>query len=139
MIYLASDHAGFRLKEKIKKFLDKKKISFEDLGPLSFDKNDDYPDYALKATRKIKGTNNKGVLICGTGQGMCIAANKVKGIRAVSVWNVKTARHAKEHLNANIICLAGFFGEAFAEEMIIAWSNSKFQGGRHLRRLKKLR
>jgi len=139
MIYIASDHAGFRLKEKIKKFLEKRKIKFNDLGPFQYDKNDDYPDYASKVAGKIKCTKNKGILICRTGQGMCISANKIKGIIAAPVWNLKTSRHAKEHLNADIICLpARFVSKALAKKIITVWADSKFQKGRYTRRLNKI-
>lgn len=140
MIYIASDHAGFKLKEKVKKFLGKKKIGFVDLGAREFDRNDDYPNYAFRVARKVRGTKNKGILICGTGQGMCIAANKVRGVVAAPVWSLATARHAKEHLNADIICLGARFGnERDVGRIVSAWLNSRFKGGRHLRRLNKVR
>ncbi len=136
---MASDHAGFKLKEKIKKFLINKNFKFEDLGPKKYNKKDDYPDFAKMVCKKVAKEKVLGILICGTGQGMCIAANKQKGIRAALSWNKKTAKHAKEHLNANIICLGSkFVNEKQTKEIINVWMKSKFQKGRSLRRLNKI-
>jgi len=120
MIYIASDHAGFRLKEEIKSYLDELEIEYQDLGPEKFDPDDDYPDFAFKVAEKYPDfafkvaekvaknpDKDQGILICGTGQGMMMAANKVKGIRAVLAWDEFTAEMAKGQLNANILCLGG--------------------------------
>lgn len=138
MIYIASDHAGFKLKEKLKKFLENKNILFKDLGPEKFNKEDDYPEYAIKVARKVQKNKNKGILICGTGQGMCISSNKVKNIIAALCWNIKTAKHAKEHLNANIICIPGFLDETFCKKIVNVWINLKFKKGKYSRRIKKI-
>ncbi len=106
-IYLGADHAGFHLKEKIKLWLVKNKIAYEDLGNFKFDKNDDYPDYAKKVAQKVVKEKTKGILVCGSAEGMCIAANKIKGIRAVAPYSEKIVRLAREHNDANIICLSG--------------------------------
>lgn len=138
MIYIGSDHAGFRLKEKLKRFLVKKGMDIEDVGAVKYNKDDDYPDYARKLAFKVK-KGGKGILVCGTGQGMCIAANKVKGVVAAPVWNVSSAKHAKTHDNADIICMGSkFVSESLAQKIVNAWMNSKFKKGRHLRRLKKV-
>lgn len=141
MIYLGADHAGFKLKEKIKIFLDSEKIKYTDLGAFNYDKLDDYPDYAKKVCKKLlKEKNSKGILICGTGQGMCIAANKFKGIIASPVFNVETAEHAKKDNNARIICLGSkFVDEELARKIIKKWLKTKFGRGRHLRRLNKIK
>ena len=104
-ICIASDHAGYNIKEYIKNFLLKKKIKIIDLGP--FSKNSvDYPDYAKKVSRSIKSKKNDiGILICGSGTGMAISANKTKGIRAAVCYNKSSTRLSREHNNANIIAL----------------------------------
>tara|TARA_Y100000034_G_scaffold109178_1_gene140177 strand:- start:7492 stop:7920 length:429 start_codon:yes stop_codon:yes gene_type:complete len=136
MIYIASDHTGYKLKEKLKKRI----RGIKDLGPYKYDKNDDYSDYAIRLGKKVsKNKNSKGILICGTGQGMAIAANKIKGIRATLVYNKSLAKQAKQHLNANIITLSGKTLEKRAKEIINIWLKEKFQGGRHSRRLSKIK
>lgn len=106
-IYLGADHAGFQLKEKIKHWLEAKKISYEDLGNLVYDPDDDYPVYTAKVARKVAQKNSIGILICGSAEGVCIAANKVKGIRAVNPSSLIQTKLSREHENANILCLAG--------------------------------
>jgi len=134
MIYIASDHAGFKLKQKLLK-----KYDFLDLGPNKFNKKDDYPDYAKKLAIKVVKEKTRGILICDTGQGVNIVANKIKGVYSALCYDIKTAKHAKEHLNANIICLgAKFLDDKKAKEIIDIWLKSKFKKGRHLRRLKKI-
>ncbi len=135
-IYIASDHAGFKLKEKIKSSLK----NIVDLGPQYYKSEDDYPDYAKKLSKRILKEKAKGILICGTGQGMCIAANKVKGIRAALSWNKQTSKHAKEHLNANILCLPGNTNQILAKKLIKIWIESKFiKEKKYIRRIKKLK
>lgn len=107
-IFIGADHAGYKLKEDIKKFLDNKKIAYTDLGNQVLDKNDDYPDFSSKVARAVaKDKSALGILMCGSAGGACIVANKVKGIRAVSARSVGEARLAREDDDANIICLAG--------------------------------
>ena len=104
-IFISSDHAGFKLKEYIKIFLLKKKIDFQDLGPKR-DNNVDYPDYAHKVARKVKmNKNNVGILVCGSGTGMNIVANKHKNIRAAQCFNLKSTKLSRLHNDANIITL----------------------------------
>ncbi len=129
MFYIASDHAGFRLKEKLKNYLDKLGIRYQDLGPKELDLDDDYPDFAFNVASKI-ATNpdkNQGILICGTGQGMMRAANKIKGIRAYLAWDKSTAEQAKTHLNANILTLGGqTMSFKKAKKIISVWLSAKF-------------
>lgn len=107
MIYLGSDHAGFLIKESIKKYLDDNKIAYEDLGSYNLESSD-YPDYAFAVGKKVsENKNNKGILICGTGLGICIAANKVKGIIAGLVDRKELAEFAITHDGINVLCLSG--------------------------------
>lgn len=142
MIYLGADHAGYNLKEKIKKYLIKLGIDFEDLGNKIFDPKDDYPDFALAIAKKVSKTKKSlGIIICGSGLGSCIVANKVKGIRATPAWNRDSAKQAREHLDANVLCLgAKFFTFTEIKEILEWWLKSKFSGAkRHLRRIKKIK
>ncbi len=140
-IYLGSDHAGFELKEKLKKWLEKKKISFVDLGNQSLDPLDDYPDYAAKVAKKVVKNRSLGILICGSAQGMCIAANKIKGARAVVPFSLKEARLSKEHNQANILCLSGWFAHIHkAKKMIETFLTTSFSAEpRHVRRVNKIK
>ncbi len=141
-IYISSDHAGFKLKEELKKYLEKQKIEIIDLGPKSYMKNDDYPDYAKKACEKIsKNKNSKGILICGAGHGMNIASNKIKNIRASVCWNKKSAKYAKSHTNTNILCLpARLINFNLSKEITKEWIKTKFsKAPRHKRRLNKIK
>ncbi len=141
MLYIGSDHGGFDLKEEIKKYLDKKKIKYWDLGPQQINKEDDYPDYALKIAKEVsKGKGNKGILICGTGIGMCITANKVKGIRAVLCYDENTAKLSREHNDSNILCLGGRTTETKkALKIVDVWLNTPFSNiDRHKRRVEKM-
>ncbi len=138
-IAIGSDHAGFKLKEEIKKFLEEKGIEVKDFGTHS-EERVDYPDYAIPLAESVaKGEEDFGILICGTGIGMSIAANKVKGIRASLVSDVYSAHSAREHNNANILCMGGrVLGVELAKEITNAWLNASFTGGRHGRRIKKI-
>ena len=140
MIYLGSDHAGFHLKEELKKYLGELGCEYEDLGNKELDLEDDFPDYAIKVAEKIAGTNSKGILICATGLGMCMAANKVKGIRAAVAWDDFTALQSREHNNANVLCLAGkVLDTETAKKIVNIWLETEFSGGeRHVRRLNKI-
>src|SRR3989338_4877498 len=106
MLYLGADHAGYELKEKFKRFLEKEGFQYIDMTP-TFVEGDDYPDVAKKIGTMIAREHGEGVLICGSGAGICMAANKIKGIRAALCYNKETARLAKEHNNANVICFGG--------------------------------
>lgn len=133
---IASDHAGILLKAYLKEQLPE--IEWKDFGPQSLD-SVDFPDYAEKACGAItRGECEAGVLVCGTGLGMSIAANKLDGIRAAHVESIFTARMAKEHNNANILCIGErVTGTSNALEMVKAWHNSKFET-RHQKRIDKI-
>ena len=138
-ILIASDHAGFKLKEIIKDYLSKKKIKITDLGPSKLLKVD-YPDYAHKLSKRIN-LNNKliGVLVCGSGIGMEITANRYKNVRAALCYNQKTAKLSRLHNNANIITLGSrLTKKTVALKCINTFLNTKFEGGRHSKRIKKI-
>jgi ribose 5-phosphate isomerase B len=138
-IVLGSDHAGFQGKEKLAARLQKKGYDVLDVGAVS-EESVDYPDFAKAVgTAVAKGKADRGVLVCGTGIGMCIAANKVKGVRAAVVWNPASARLASEHNNANVLCLSGrLFTDPQRYAMLDAWLKTPFAGGRHERRIEKI-
>ena len=138
-IFISSDHAGFKLKEEIKLHLSKKKISFEDMGPFN-NKRVDYADYAHKVSRRVKtNKNNIGILVCGSGMGMNIAANRHKNIRAAQCFNLKSTKLSRLHNDANIITLGSrLLSKKLALTCVIAFLNTKFEGGRHLKRIKKI-
>jgi ribose 5-phosphate isomerase B len=138
-VYIGADHAGFAIKEYIKDVLVKMKYPLEDIGTFCTE-SVDYPDYAERVAVAVsKGRNRKGILTCGTGVGASIAANKVPGIRAALVHDVKTARLSREHNNANLLVLGGVpFNKNKVEKIIRAWLTAKFQGGRHERRIRKI-
>ena len=139
-VILASDHAGLRLKEKVKKYLARKKIEYEDLGTESFT-SVDYPDYALKVAEKVvKNKNTRGILVCGTGTGMTIAANKVKGIRAVAAYDAYSAKMSRIDNDTNVLGLRGrFFPFEKMKKIITVWLDTPFSGEkRHKRRIKKI-
>ena len=137
-IYIASDHAGFKLKSCIlSKFVNKKKII--DLGPKS-NISVDYPDYAKKLSKKIASDKgNLGILICGSGMGMAITANKIKNVRAALCYSNKNTKLSRLHNNANIITLGErLISKNKAINLIKIFLRTKFEGGRHLRRIKKM-
>ena len=138
-IFISSDHAGFKLKEDIKILLRKSKINFEDLGP-NTDNKVDYPDYAHKVARKVKiSKKNIGILVCGSGTGMSIAANKHKNIRAAQCFNLKSTKLSRLHNDANIITLGSrLLSTKNALDYVKAFINTKFEGGRHSKRIKKI-
>ena len=136
---IASDHGGYQLKEAVTRFLREKKIDLIDLGVGNED-SVDYPDFASEvAARVSSGAVDAGILVCGTGIGMAITANKFKGVRAAVVTDPYTAKMSKEHNDANIIAFGGrVLQEPAALEIVQAWLDAKFQGGRHEARLKKI-
>ena len=138
-IFISSDHAGFKLKETIKDYLRNKKIKFEDFGP-NDDNSVDYPDYAHKVARRVKlSKNNVGILVCGSGTGMNIAANKHKNIRAAQCFNLKSTKLSRLHNDANIITLGSrLITKKNALKFVSVFLNTKFEGGRHLKRVKKI-
>ncbi len=140
MIYLGADHAGFHLKQELKKYLEELGYKYEDMGANDLEPIDDFPDYASAVANKVVATDGLGILICATGSGMCVAANKVKGIRAVNAWNEFTALSSREHNNANIICLAGkVLDTETAKKIVRVFLETEFTGDeRHVRRLGKI-
>ena len=138
-IFISSDHAGFKLKESIKAYLQNKKVKFKDLGPNN-NSSVDYPDYAHKVARKVKlNKSNIGILVCGSGTGMNIAANKHKNIRAAQCFNLKSTKLSRLHNDANIITLGSrLINKKNALKFVSVFLNTKFDGGRHLRRVKKI-
>ena len=137
-IFLASDHAGFVLKQTISKFLKRKGIKFLDLGTKN-KQSVDYPDFAHLLAKKMKTKNNVGVLICGSGIGMTMAANRHKNIRAALFHNIKSAKLSRMHNNANVITLGSRLTKAdVALKCITVFLKTNFDGGRHLRRTRKI-
>jgi len=139
-IAVGSDHAGFETKEKIKKFLEKSGHEVKDFGCYSTDAVD-YPDIALLVCEEVrKGVCERGILLDGTGGGMTMTANKIKGIRAVCAYNEMTARYATEHDDCNVFCFgAKMAGDLLAQEMVKLWLTTPFGGDRHQRRLDKVK
>jgi ribose 5-phosphate isomerase B len=137
MLVVASDHAGFALKERLKPSLKKMGIAFEDIGPKKFIKNDDYPVYAAAVAKRVRQTGSRGLLICGSGIGMAIVANKFAGIRAALVWNDKVAKMAAQEGDSNILVLpARFLSRQQAEKILRQWLETPFrQIPRYRRRL----
>lgn len=139
-IFIASDHAGYRLKEKVKDYLKRKKIEYVDLGPDSL-KSVDYPDYAIRVAERVaKDREARGILICGTGTGMTIAANKVQGIRAVAAYDAYSAKMSRVDNDTNVLGLRGrFFPYEKIKTIINVWLNTPFSGKeRHKIRIKKI-
>ena len=138
-IFISSDHAGFKLKEAIKVYLSKKKLTFQDLGPHNNDRVD-YPDYAHKVARRVKiSKNNIGILVCGSGMGMNIAANRHKNIRAAQCFNLKSTKLSRLHNDANIITLGSrLLKKKNVLNFINVFLKTKFEGGRHAKRIKKI-
>ena len=139
-VFLGADHAGFRIKEKIKKYFEKNKISYDDLGTFSTQPCD-YPEYALKVAKKVaKQKQDRGILICGTGTGMVIAANKVKGIRAIAAYDAYSAKMSRFDNDANILCLRGRkFPYAKIKKIVNIWLKTPFsKEKRHKKRINKI-
>jgi ribose 5-phosphate isomerase B len=136
---IASDHGGYKLKEAIKDYLIDKKISILDLGPYEL-KTVDYPDFAKKLSNRIKAKKSDiGILVCGSGTGMAISANKIKTIRAAVCYNVRSTILSRQHNNANIIALgARLTKKNLALKLVQVFLKTKFEGGRHLKRIKKI-
>ena len=138
-LFISSDHAGFNLKEKIKKNF-KKRFSFIDLGTDNSKTSVNYPDYAHKLCKKVaKNSKNIGILVCGSGMGMSMAANRHKKIRAAVCYSVKNTKLSRLHNNANIITLGSRLTKKnIAFKCIETFVNTKFEGGRHKKRVKKI-
>ncbi|MGD0235307.1 MAG: ribose 5-phosphate isomerase B [Syntrophorhabdales bacterium] len=138
-IAVGSDHAGFELKTYLKGILEKEKQIIVDVGAGSED-SVDYPDFGIQVARLVsEGQADRGVLVCGTGVGMSITANKVRGVRAALVHDLFTAIQSRRHVDANVLVLGGrVIGKGLAAEMLKAWLAEPFEGGRHALRLEKL-
>lgn len=142
MLYIASDHAGFQLKKFLATQLEKTlKLPFEDLGAMTFDKDDDFPDFAAAAAKKVvKNKENRGILICGSGTGMCIAANKIAGVRAIVGSSVRETEMGRKDNDANILCLAArILSTEYALAILKTFLNTNFDNQeRRVRRLNKI-
>jgi len=138
-IFISSDHAGYKLKEAIKKYLSKNNFTFKDLGPGNKNRVD-YPDFAHKVARKVKlNKKNVGILVCGSGTGMNIAANRHKNVRAAQCFNLKSTKLSRLHNDANIITLGSrLLTKKKALNFIGVFLNTNFEGGRHNKRIKKI-
>jgi len=150
MIYLGSDHGGYELKEKIKVWLMEWNFEFKDLGAHSFDPDDDYPQFSFAVAEKVgqeDETNTpwekrpKGILACRSAGGVVIAANKVKNVRAVAVYDPKGAKHCREHNDANVIALSGDWStDEEVKEILKVWLNTEFSNEpRHKRRIEQIK
>lgn len=139
MIVIGSDHAGYVLKEKVKMYLDDEGKSYTDVGTYS-EESCDYPYIAERVARQVADDEkSKGILICGSGIGMSIAANKIKGIRAALCMNSELAEMSRRHNDANILCLgARFINSEEAEKIISVFINTEFESGRHARRIEEI-
>jgi ribose 5-phosphate isomerase B len=138
-VALASDHAGYVLKAAIKNWLEEEGIAYTDFGTFT-PESTDYPDYAVKAAKSVaNGEHDCGIVICGSGIGVSITANKVRGIRAALCWDVELGKLARQHNNANILALPGrFVSEEKAIEIVESFLTTEFEGGRHERRVRKI-
>lgn len=137
-LVIGSDHAGFELKEYLKLVLSEKGWTLEDKGTYSSDSTD-YPDYAHAVSEAVEKEGILGILICGSASGVCMTANKHEKVRAVQAWIPQIASLAREHNDANIVCLpARFIAKEFAVEIVDAFVSSEFEGGRHERRVNKI-
>ena len=139
IIPIASDHAGFEAKEKVKNMLEELGHMPVDFGTHS-EESVDYPDFAVQVSRKVnEGEYDQGILICGSGQGMCMTANKFEHIRGALVYDEDSARMTRQHNNANILCLPGrvLSGDQL-KQIVTTWLNTDFDGGRHERRVNKI-
>lgn len=138
-IALASDHAGYAEKERVKALLVDLGVDFDDLGTMSED-SVDYPDYARKVAEQVaQGQVEQGVLVCGSGTGMAITANKVPGVRAAVAWSEETARLARQHNNANVLAIgARTTPPGDIPKILRAWFAAEFEGGRHADRVAKI-
>lgn len=141
MIYLASDHGGFELKNKLINFLQNENLEIQDFGPTSFDENDDYPDYIIPTMKELQNNpNNLAVILCKNGVGVSMLANKFKNIRCVLGFNVKQVQKAKTDDNTNVLALpADYIDESLAIKIVGTWLGTEFSNQkRHIRRLSKV-
>lgn len=140
-IFIASDHAGYQLKKRLLRFMAKElQLPITDLGPTEYREEDDYPDYAIPLAKKVVSTNGRGILICRNGIGVCVAANKIKGVRAGIGYNLDVAETMVQDDDANVLCLpAKLLSDDHAAAIVKRWLTTKFsRAERHIRRLKKI-
>ena len=139
-LYISSDHAGYQLKKRLIRYLEKElNIPVTDMGPTSHDPEDDFPDYVIPTAKKAVKTKGRAIMICGSGIGTCIAANKVPGMYAALAYNIESAELARKHNNANGLCLAGrVLSEDHAMAMVKKWLETDFIGGKYKRRHEKI-
>ncbi|MDO9509970.1 MAG: RpiB/LacA/LacB family sugar-phosphate isomerase [Candidatus Magasanikbacteria bacterium] len=140
MFYIAADHAGHRLKKDLEQYFKNTEMEYEDLGNKTYDEKDDFVDFAVILAKKVVETGNKGILICGSGHGMCIVANKIKGIRAVVGYSISGTELGRKHNDANILCLAGrIITKDHAQAIVKTFLNTEFTGEeRFVRRNQKI-
>lgn len=138
-IAISSDHGGNNLRKEIMSLLDEMSISYEDFGPQT-DESVDYPDYARPVAERVAtGEFDRGILICGTGIGISIAANKFKGIRCALVHDVFSAKATRCHNDSNVLAMGErVIGPGLAREIVATWLDTQFEGGRHIRRVEKI-
>jgi ribose 5-phosphate isomerase B len=139
-ILIASDHGGFSLKEKLKSFLNRGRIAVKDLGPFT-EERCDYPEFAYSLSKEIsKGKFKKGILICKSGIGNSIVANKLSGVRAALCYNTKAAKLSRMHNDSNVLVLGSIFVNSdLAKKIVKVWLNTEFEGGRHIKRLSQIK
>ena len=139
-VAIGADHAGYAMKEELKDVLREEGIEFLDVGTMNGDESVDYPDFAEAVARKVaSGEFDRGVIVCGTGIGVAIAANKVRGIRAANCNDTVCARLSREHNDANVLTVGSrIIGPAVAREILKTWLRADFEGGRHSRRINKI-
>lgn len=142
-IYISADHAGYELKNELREHLAHHKHDVEDLGPATLDPEDDYPQFAYRLTTKLLGSEDpdvRGILVCGSGQGMAIAANRVRGIRAAVVWDEESAKETRQDNDSNVISLpARYLNADTAKKIIDTWLKEPFSNApRHRRRLEEI-
>ena len=140
-IFIGSDHAGFNLKNSLLKFLKREKYDVQDLGTYKYNSKDDYPDYAYRVCKKVLNSNSKGILVCSTGQGMVITANKVPGIIATICWDEKSGRYAAVHGLGNVLCLGeNIIKPRAAPKVVKMWLETpRTIENRHVRRFNKIK
>ena len=139
-LYISSDHAGYQLKKRLIRFLEKElQRDVVDMGPTEHDPEDDFPDYVIPTAKKAVEAHGRAIMICGSGIGTCIAANKVKGMYAGLVYNIESAELSRKHNNTNGLCLAGrVLSEEHAMAMVKKWLETDFIGDKYDRRNKKI-
>jgi ribose 5-phosphate isomerase B len=142
MLYIGSDHRGYKVKEDIEKFLESRKVAFVDVGDKKFKPGDDYPDYSKKVAAAVSKdpAKNSGIVLCGSGQGVCIVANKFKNVRAIVAWDEAVAVASRHDDDANVLCLpADFASPELCERIVAAFLGTKFSFEKaHIRRLEEI-